>query len=133
LRNKAILNIKELEKVEKIILIFIRRMMNKEELTKWILKLFRDDNIHAFYVSEPWKKLRREVLEEQNKECQMCKAEGKYKRATTVHHIKHVKEFPWLALTKSNLMCVCNECHNKLHPEKLVKYKAKEQINEERW
>lgn len=107
--------------------------MNKEELTQWIIKLFNENNIHAFYVSGPWKRLRQEVLDEQNKECQMCKSKGKYKRATTVHHINHVKEFPWLALTKSNLMSVCNECHNILHPEKLVKYKAKEQINEERW
>lgn len=107
--------------------------MDKKELTEWIIKLFNDDNIHAFYVSGAWKKLRKETLEEQNNECQMCKARGKYKRATTVHHIKHVKEFPWLALTKSNLMCVCNECHNILHPEK-AKYKPKkQQINEERW
>lgn len=108
--------------------------MNTNELITWINKLFKENNIHAFYVSTAWKKLRLEVLEEQNNECQMCKAKGRYRAATTVHHIKHVKEFPWLALTKSNLMCVCNECHNVLHPEKFkYKYEFKKQINEERW
>lgn len=107
--------------------------MELEKQINWIIKLFRENNIHTFYVSGPWKKLRAKVLEEQNKECQMCKANGKYKRATTVHHIKHVKSNPELALVKNNLISVCNECHNVLHPEKLEKYKAKEQLNEERW
>ena len=108
-------------------------IIDTTELIKWINKLFKENNIHAFYVSGLWKKLRKEVLDEQNNECQICKAKGKYKRATTVHHIKHVKDFPWLALTKDNLMCVCSECHNILHPEK-ARYKIKkEQLNEEKW
>lgn len=107
--------------------------MNEIELINWIIGLIKNNNIHAFYVSGTWKRLRAEVLKEQNNECQMCKSKGKYKRATTVHHIKHVKEFPWLALTKTNLMCVCNECHNILHPEKYFKYKKKIPVNEERW
>ncbi|WP_143316874.1 HNH endonuclease signature motif containing protein [Clostridium sp. HBUAS56017] len=107
--------------------------MDEIELIKWITKLIRDNNIHGFYVSTAWKHLRLEVLDEQNHECQMCKAKGEYSKATTVHHIKHVNKHPQLALTKSNLMAVCKECHNELHPEKRRNYKPKVLLNEERW
>lgn len=107
--------------------------MDVIELVNWITKLIRDNNIHAFYVSGLWKKLRREVLYEANNECQICKSKGEVGIATTAHHIKHLKKHPELALTKSNLMAVCNECHNILHPEKHFKYKKKIPLNEERW
>lgn len=107
--------------------------MNEIELINWIIGLINNNNIHAFYVSGQWKKLREEVLKEANNECQICKSKGKVSIATTVHHIKHLKKNPELALTKSNLMPVCNECHNVLHPEKHFKYKKKILLNEERW
>ena len=106
--------------------------MDTIELINWITKLIKENNINTFYVSRPWKKLRQEVINQSNKECQLCKAKGKVSTATTVHHIKHLKDHPELALTRSNLMAVCKECHNELHPEK-HSYKFKEVINEERW
>lgn len=109
------------------------RDMDTTELVSWIIKLIRDNNIHAFYVSGQWKKLRKEVLKEQHKECQLCKSRGEYSKAVTVHHIKHLKKYPQLALTKSNLMSVCKECHNELHPEKNRNHKARTILNEERW
>lgn len=107
--------------------------MDAIELVNWINKLVKENNIHGFYVSGLWKKLRIEVLSEANNECQMCKSNGKVSLANTAHHIKHLKKHPELALTKSNLLAVCNECHNILHPEKHFKYKKKIQINEEKW
>lgn len=110
--------------------------MDKAKLVNWINKLIREDNIHAFYISGRWIRLRAEALKRDNKECQQCKARGKARRAKTVHHIKHVKEHPSLALSMDNLMSLCNECHNEVHPEKLEKYRAKnikEQLNEEKW
>lgn len=106
--------------------------MDTIELINWITKLIKENNIHAFYVSGPWKKLRQEVINKSNKECQLCKSKGKVSTATTVHHIKHLKDHPELALTRSNLMAVCKECHNELHPEK-HRHKSKKVINEERW
>lgn len=107
--------------------------METIELVSWINKLIQEKNIHAFYVSGVWKKLRKDVLEECNNDCQLCKAKGKASTATTVHHVAHLKEHPELALTRSNLMAVCKECHNELHPEKHFKYKQKIAINEEKW
>ena len=39
-------------------------------------------------------------------------------RADMVHHVIPVEERPDLALNLSNLRSLCNECHNKEHPEK---------------
>lgn len=43
------------------------------------------------------------------------------REAAVVHHIKHVDEFPELAYTDSNLISLCDACHNKAHPEKAKK------------
>lgn len=98
-----------------------------------LVKLIQNNNVHLFYKSTIWRHLRGEVLKEQHYECQVCKQRGVYTKAVVVHHIKHIKEHPELALTKSNLMSVCSACHNELHPEKAFKFKFKEPINEERW
>lgn len=107
--------------------------MNEIELVNWIKNLIRNHNVHKFYISHEWKKLRRDVLEDQHNECQICKAKGLYSDAVTVHHIKHLKEYPQFALTKSNLIAVCRQCHNDLHPEKHKGKKKERFINEEKW
>lgn len=99
-----------------------------------IIKLILAGNIHAFYKSREWQIIRAEVLKEQHYECQRCKSKGEYSSGNIVHHIKHIKEYPELALVRSNLMVVCYACHNELHPEKAFKFKVKKKpINEERW
>ncbi|WP_373419508.1 HNH endonuclease [Sporanaerobacter sp. PP17-6a] len=45
-----------------------------------------------------------------------------YVPATTVHHIKTVREYPWLALTKANLMAICEECHYQIHHKNKPKW-----------
>ncbi len=110
-------------------------MTDQEELI-WIYRFINSNNIEGFYKTTRWKKLRLEVLEDHDYDCQHCKSKGEAGTANTVHHIKHLKEFPHLALDKSNLMPVCKECHNELHPEKhysFMKGKKKKLINEERW
>lgn len=98
-----------------------------EELTIWIIQLISRDDLHAFYICKAWLHLRAEVMREQHYECQMCKEKGIYVPAITVHHIKPVREAPWLALTKSNLLCLCDECHYEIHHGKEAKW------NDERW
>jgi 5-methylcytosine-specific restriction protein A len=103
--------------------------MNDSELVQWITTLIQRNKIVVFYKSAAWRHLRAETLAEQHGECQMCKDNGVYEEATMVHHIKYVREHPQLALTKSNLMALCDECHYQIHHT--VKYK--EQLNEEKW
>lgn len=103
--------------------------MSSIELAIWIKDLIKHNNIKAFYNSAQWEHLRQEVLDEQHHECQHCKDKGLYTEAETVHHIETVRKHPELALTKSNLMAVCGECHYLIHHTK----EFKKQLNVERW
>jgi|BioPla2DNA2_1021312.scaffolds.fasta_scaffold244017_1 5-methylcytosine-specific restriction protein A len=88
-----------------------------------------------FYKRKEWKRKRRQILERDNYECQRCKRDGGYSRATTVHHIKHLEQFPELALADENLESLCGVCHNIEHPEKLkrLEVEQRKQITPERW
>lgn len=103
--------------------------MDTVELVQWINKLIQYNNIKAFYNSALWQHLRHEVLDEQHHECQICKGKGLYNKAETVHHIKYVRQHPELALTRVNLMSVCEECHYNIHH----RAESKPQLNVERW
>ena len=75
-----------------------------------------------------------------NHECQICKRKGRYRRADIVHHVKHLKDRPDLALSiwdgeERQLVSVCRQCHEDLHPERTVRYrygKTVKPITEER-
>lgn len=71
-----------------------------------------------FYNSYAWKIKRKAILRRDGYLCQNCKRYGRLREAMTVHHIKHLEEFPELALVDSNLVSLCAKCHNKEHPEK---------------
>lgn len=105
------------------------KTVDTKQLVQWITALMQHHNIKAFYNSALWKRLRLEVLKEQHNECQVCKANGVFEEATTVHHIKYVRRYPELALTKNNLLAVCKECHYNIHHK--IEYKS--QLNVERW
>lgn len=119
--------------------------MDKRVLVMWINNLLKEKKIVKFYQSTYWQKLRKEVLREQKHKCQECLKIGRVTTANTVHHIQFVDKHPELALSKfytykgkqyRNLIAVCSECHNKLHPEKHRRNKSKVKerfINEERW
>ena len=110
--------------------------MNSKELKDWIEELIEGNNLKRFYNSKKiWRPVRAAIMKRDNYECQWCKQQGKYSEGQTVHHIKHLKEFPELALVPSNLITLCNKCHNKAHPEKAFKQKVNRDLKEfkERW
>lgn len=117
--------------------------LNKEEVGRWVRQLIDEDRKHDFYVSSEWLKLRDEVLKEYKNECQNCKRRGKYVKAVIVHHVKHLRDFPELALSKTyididgkeriQLKPVCKECHEYVeHPERL-RWNTKEPLTKEKW
>lgn len=116
--------------------------MTKKQIA-FVKQCIADNNLHAFYTCSDWEKLRKEVLEADKYECQRCKSKGKYTKANTVHHDKHVREYPELALEKHyidqhgnkqrQLISVCNDCHEKEHPNRFNKPKAKKLLTVERW
>lgn len=110
-------------------------MFGADMTTEEIIKLINVGKIKKFYKRKEWKRKRRQILERDNYECQRCKRDGGYSRATTVHHIKHLEQFPELALADENLESLCGVCHNIEHPEKLkrLEVEQRKQITPERW
>lgn len=104
-----------------------RKEWTDEELERWLHGLIAASNIHAFYICKPWIHLCAEVRREQNGECQLCRKKGIYSPAEVVHHVKPLKRYPRLALTKANLLCLCGACHYAVH------HPAGEPTTAERW
>lgn len=120
------------------------RIPNDIPLAKWIWQLIKEDRVEQFYLTDDWRELRQDVLDDFHNECQECLKKGK---VTTdelcVHHVNEVRNRPELALsrffvddkgqTQPNLVPLCKVCHNIIH-EKLKKPIKKDKfINEERW
>lgn len=116
---------------------------NEDDVGRWVQQLIDEDRLHEFYTSSIWLNLRNDVLNEYRHECQECKRRGRYRRATIVHHVKHLREHPRLALSKTyidehreqqvQLKPVCKDCHEYVeHPERL-RWNRKQPLTEERW
>lgn len=112
-------------------------------LSKYIKRLIESDKVEQFYYSEDWKELREEVLEYFHYECQECLKKGHYTKADCVHHVREVRQYPALALSRYytdgkgqrqiQLMPLCNTCHNLIH-DKLGEWQRKDKFfNQERW
>lgn len=63
---------------------------------------------HAWYKSQAWLRLRARVLKEEP----VCRECGD-RLATHVDHIRPRRDFPELALDRSNLQGLCEQCHNR--------------------
>ncbi len=81
---------------------------------------------NGFYDWPEWERTREDVLRMDNRECQLCKLRHRYRRAALVHHVKHLKDRPDLALSvfddatgERQLLSVCRPCHERLHPERM--------------
>ena len=93
---------------------------------------------HDFYTWTEWRIRRAEVLRLDHYECQHCKAAGRYRRADIVHHVKHLRDRPDLALSiwdgdERQLVSVCKACHEAEHPESLRKWETVPPVTAERW
>lgn len=77
-----------------------------------------------FYHTEAWRRARRAALERDHWLCQdhlalqRAGARIRVPTATVVHHIQPRELHPELALELTNLVSLCEACHNKRHPEK---------------
>lgn len=108
-----------------------------------IQRLIAAGRVHEFYTSAPWLHVRAEALSLDRNECQKCKARGLYRRATLVHHVKHLRDRPDLALSlwdihpdgirERQLISLCDDCHAEEHPERLMHREKKQPLTEERW
>ena len=113
-------------------------LINREEMSCMdvikIIEIIASGNLDRFYKSGEWLDERNKALRRDNNECQKCKSEGRVSLAQCVHHIKHLKTNPELALDINNLISLCNSCHNVEHPEKLFRGVKRKKIEiAERW
>lgn len=81
-------------------------------------KDFYDRVGHKLYRTSAWKKVRCAYLSE-HPVCERCKALGRIRPATQVHHRIHLTEQnvgdPNVSLNFENLESLCDECHAKEH------------------
>ena len=119
------------------------RIPTDVSLATYIRQLIAADKVELFYLTDEWKNLRLDVLEDHHYECQECLKKGRYTRAICVHHHNEVRHRPDLALSRyytdregkkqKNLIPLCNTCHNIVH-DKLGNWQRKDKFcNEERW
>lgn len=65
----------------------------------------------AFRSSGVWKHKRKEILDRDDHVCQICGNDRKLQ----VHHILSISTHPELKLENSNLISVCQHCHEQIH------------------
>lgn len=70
----------------------------------------------GFYHSSAWRRLRVMALQRDHYLCQACLKEHRFTKATEVHHVRPIEEFPSLALELSNLQSLCWDCHEQTKP-----------------
>ncbi len=119
----------------------MRQSISPQRLQQ-LIKLIEEGNEHQFYNWPEWRELQHYVsVELDHSECQECKRQGKYRRGYIVHHRKHLKDRPDLALSiydpdtkERQLETLCKRCHELEHPESLRSFGSiKAPITEERW
>lgn len=94
----------------------------------WMDKAKPIKETDPFYSTVAWRATRKQALDRDMGECQLCAKEGRYEtdyagrphpvRATMVHHIVPIKVAPEKALELDNLMSLCDACHERMHPER---------------
>ena len=102
-----------------------------------------DTDVHRFYTWQKWLNKREEILAYDKYECQTCRrVYHRYRKATTVHHVNHLKARPELALEawyrdpathedRRNLISLCHDCHEEAHGYRMKD--TGEPITQERW
>ena len=96
---------------------------------------------NVWYNSGDWGRVKEAVKRMDHCECLVCKAMGRHSPARVVHHVKHLRDRPDLALSiydpdtgARQLISVCKDCHEELHPESQRQYRpSKPPVTAERW
>ena len=84
--------------------------------------MHHDAEIEAFYTSRAWRKCREALLKEKGGLCELCLSKGLIEPAVHVHHRIHLTpenvSDPKISMDHSNLMALCEECHQEQHRTK---------------
>lgn len=121
----------------------------------WVLQLIANNNLHEFYNSADWKRVRRHVIKAQRCRCHDCEKKSPAqltvlrppweapretkdgrpdeRPVAIVHHVNELRRRPDLALSEyapdgtRNLVAICPSCHWDRH------HNRRQEITPERW
>lgn len=125
----------------------MKRTMTKEDID-FATKCINDKDVHRFYCSTKWQRIRDKVMRLDHYECQLCKSKyHRISKASMVHHVHHLEDYPNLALEiydeegHRNLICfsgctsLWHELHRLIKFKKIIEAKRKsiQNLNPERW
>ncbi|EOU1569855.1 HNH endonuclease [Clostridium perfringens] len=74
-----------------------------------------DKDEKVFYNSKEWHIVRTNVIARDLVLCKVCLSNNRIRVANVVHHIIELKESRELGLKTSNLLSLCNSCHQEIH------------------
>ena len=81
-----------------------------------------DPDIERFYKTHAWRKSRESFHREKGGLCEICLSKGLIEPAVHVHHRKPITpenlSDPSITLDHSNLMALCEQCHQEQHRQK---------------
>lgn len=90
-----------------------------------ILEMIQKNDLRPFYNHWEWRKLSKEIIEENHCECWLCKQKGRVSRAVLTHHVNPLKNRPDLAYSRTytddkgrlqkQLIPLCWLCHEQIH------------------
>ncbi|NNG66146.1 HNH endonuclease [Caldanaerobacter subterraneus] len=92
-----------------------KRKQDRKERDKEYKKNRQDIEEQKFYKSREWELVRDAAIVRDKALCRLCLHEGKIAFAEVVHHIVPIKERWDLRYDLSNLVCLCDACHNRVH------------------
>ncbi|MFA7174937.1 MAG: HNH endonuclease [Kiritimatiellia bacterium] len=72
----------------------------------------RNQRARVFYNSPEWEAVRKAVLMRDHHLCQKCLRTGRITPADAVHHIEELLKAWHRRLDMSNLVSICESCHN---------------------
>lgn len=107
-----------------------------------LIQLIRAGLEEKFYDWSEWDHVRNNVMRLDHCECQRCRVvHHRYRAAVLVHHVKHLKDRPDLALSvfdpdtgERQLISLCRGCHEEVHPERQWRKVVKrDYVTKERW
>ena len=112
-----------------------------QERLQQLVHLIAAGREDLFYRWPEWLARRQDVLQLDRRECQRCRqVHHRYRKATLVHHAKHLTERPDLALSiwdgqERQLVSLCEQCHEEEHPEhrKHFQRRVPTPVTTERW
>lgn len=90
----------------------------------------QDKDIQAIYNSKTWKITVRLIANRDKNLCRLCLSEKRISYYNTVHHIVELKEDITKAFIHSNLISLCESCHQKVHKAYKISKTNKQQMQE---